>query len=228
MDAQAWDERYAEKQFVWSEGPNRFVEESLADLDPGRALDLAAGEGRNARWLASLGWEVTAMDFSSVAIEKGRARSGDLPITWVVGDALTDELPTCDLALLAYLQLPAEERAVAVRRAFECLDVGGHFFLVAHDSTNLDEGTGGPQDPAVLYTAEDVLADLHITDDEQHGVEVIRAERVARPVTADDEHAHTRHTDDEAPDPAGTGPVQHDGEPIRAWDALVHLVRVNR
>ena len=50
-----WDARYADSERVWSLGPNQFVEATLADLPPGRAVDLAAGEGRNAVWLASAG-----------------------------------------------------------------------------------------------------------------------------------------------------------------------------
>ena len=69
MDAGAWDERYAATGMVWSTGPNQFVERELQELPPGRALDLACGEGRNARWLAKRGWQVTAVDFSPVAIE---------------------------------------------------------------------------------------------------------------------------------------------------------------
>ena len=65
-----------------------------------------------------------------------------------------------DLVVVAYLQLPAAERRAANRNALESLRPGGTFLLVAHDSTNLAEGTGGPQDPAVLMTAADVLADL--------------------------------------------------------------------
>lgn len=208
MDARAWDERYAASELVWSAGPNRFVEAELADLRPGRALDLAAGEGRNALWLAEQGWNVTAVDFSVVGLDKGREvqsrhpRGRDLQVEWVHADVLTyDAGPVpYDLALLAYLQLPEDERRAAVRRAFTALGEGGTFFLVAHDSTNLTEGTGGPQDAAVLYTAEEVLGDL---DGERF--EVLRAERVRRVVPPDDEHR---------------------GEPDRtAYDALVRLVR---
>jgi SAM-dependent methyltransferase len=208
VDARGWDERYAATELVWSAGPNRFVEQELAGLRPGRALDVAAGEGRNALWLANRGWEVTAVDFSLVALDKGRQllegheRGRDLHVSWVHADVLTYEpgpVPF-DLAVVAYLQLAEEERRTAVRRAFGALAVGGTFFLVAHDTTNLTEGTGGPQDAAVLYTAEEVLGDL---DGERFDVE--RAERVERLVTADDDHR---------------------GEPDRtAWDALVRLVR---
>lgn len=197
MDAAAWNERYAATELVWSAGPNQFVESELAELAPGRALDLACGEGRNARWLDARGWQVTALDFSSVAIQKGRQLCGR--VDWVVGDALTAPLPDdVDLVVAAYLQLPPEERAVALRRAFSALAPGGVLLVVAHDSTNLTEGSGGPQDPRVLYTAGDVLLDLSGLD-----AVVVRAERVARTVASVDGHGS-----------AGT-----------AWDALVHVRR---
>ncbi len=182
MDAAAWDERYAGADLIWSAGPNQFVEAELSGLPPGRALDLACGEGRNGRWLAARGWEVTAIDFSPLAIEKGRRLSEQVGdgVRWVVGDALTTPLPgDLDLVVIAYLQIPGEERAVVVRRAFEALRSGGRLMLVAHDSSNLAEGTGGPQDAAVLYTAEDVLGYL-----DGHHFDVVRAERVAREVEA--------------------------------------------
>ncbi len=199
MDADAWDRRYADTELVWSADPNQFVAEELADLPPGRAVDLAAGEGRNAIWLAGRGWDVTAVDFSAVALDKGRQLAGDVPLSWQVADATTWRDPDAyDVVLLAYLQLPAEERRAAVRHAFEALREGGTLLVVAHDSTNLVDGTGGPQDPAVLMTAEDVLADLG----GQH-FEVIRAERVSRRVEQG-----------------------HGSDPDRlAWDCLVRLVR---
>jgi SAM-dependent methyltransferase len=206
VDSEAWDARYAVSELVWSATPNRFVAEALAAMPPGRALDLAAGEGRNALWLATLGWEVTAVDFSQVALDKGRAveqsLSLDHPVRWVRAD-VTSWSPDgdFDLAVVAYLQLPEDERAEAARRAFGALREGGELFWVAHDSTNLVEGTGGPQDPDVLMTAEDVLSDLG-----GQRFEVIRAERVERVVPQDDGHG---------------------GEADRtAYDCLVHLRKV--
>ncbi|MCW2791967.1 MAG: Methyltransferase type 12 [Nocardioides sp.] len=189
MDADAWDQRYAASDLVWSATPNQFVADELTDLTPGTAVDLAAGEGRNAIWLARRGWTVTAVDFSQVALDKGRQLAGDTPVTWVRADATTCSADsTYDLAVLAYLQLVARERRAAVRNAFAALRSGGTLFLVAHDSTNLVEGTGGPQDPAVLMTAEDVLSDLGGLE-----FDVIRAERVARRVTGPDEVVRTAH-----------------------------------
>lgn len=199
MDAHDWDERYAASELVWSAEPNEFVAAELSDLAPGRALDLAAGEGRNAIWLARRGWQVTAADFSQVALDKGRRLAGDTAIRWVCADATTWHEPAAyDLVLLAYLQLPAAQRRAAVRAAYDSLVVGGTLLVVAHDSSNLTEGTGGPQDPAVLMTPEDVLGDLAgRVYDVQH------AERVPRIV--------------------GDG---HGEEPARtAWDCLVRVVR---
>ncbi len=190
MDAAAWNERYAGTDLVWSATPNQFVAAELETLAPGRAVDLAAGEGRNALWLASLGWDVTAVDFAAAGLAKGRAVEETLgfahPVTWECADVLTwtADAPY-DLAVLAYLQLPAPERREAVRRAVAALRPGGTFLLVAHDTTNLTEGVGGPQDASVLMTAEDVLADLAGTD-----VEVLRAERVARHVQPSVEGGH--------------------------------------
>ena len=184
VDAEDWDERYAATDVVWSIEPNRFVAQEVADLPPGRAVDLAAGEGRNAIWLASRGWEVTAVDFSGVGIDKGRELAGDVEVDWVVADVLEWEPDApYDLALLIYLQVPAPQRREAVRRAHAALAPGGTLLVVAHDTTNLTEGVGGPQDASVLMTAEDVLADL-----EGLPHEVVRAERVERPVTVQEEH----------------------------------------
>ena len=193
MDAEAWDERYADSELVWSVEPNQFVAAECADLPPGRALDLAAGEGRNAIWLARRGWDVTAADFSQAGLDKGRRLAGELEIDWVCADVVTgvglDKLdhrtgldqPAYDLCVIAYLQLVADERRAAVRRGFASLKPDGTLLVVTHDTTNLTEGTGGPQDPSVLMTAEDVLDDLG-----GETYKVVRAERVERKV--DDGH----------------------------------------
>src|SRR3954469_9993816 len=107
MDARAWDERYAASELIWSATPNRFVQADLPSLPPGRAVDLAAGEGRNALWLADRGWHVTAVAFSRVHLDKGRALHEQhqhaqwLEVDGVVADVLSHELEpeTFDLAL---------------------------------------------------------------------------------------------------------------------------------
>ncbi|WP_243059174.1 bifunctional 2-polyprenyl-6-hydroxyphenol methylase/3-demethylubiquinol 3-O-methyltransferase UbiG [Nocardioides sp. SR21] len=180
MDASAWDARYAAADLVWSAEPNRFVEAELADLAPGRALDLAAGEGRNAIWLARRGWDVTAVDYSQVGLDKGRELAGGTVVRWVCADATTwDERASYDLTVMAYLQVPAADRRAAVQAGFASLRPGGTLLVVGHDSQNLTDGVGGPQDAGVLYTAPDLLEDLA-----GQRFDTIRADRVERPTDA--------------------------------------------
>jgi SAM-dependent methyltransferase len=181
MDRAEWDRRYVGSELLWSAKPNRFLVAEVSELAPGRALDLACGEGRNAVWLAERGWQVTGVDFSEVAIEKAvrLADACKVAVEWLVADLLRFQVPSeaFGLVLLFYLQLPARERQQIVRAAAEAVAPGGTFLLVAHDSRNLENGYGGPKEPAVLYTAEDVVADLN-------GLEVERSELVERPVDA--------------------------------------------
>ncbi|MDG2113307.1 MAG: class I SAM-dependent methyltransferase [Actinomycetota bacterium] len=182
-DAGVWDERYNQKDLVWSIGPNEFVERHLGGLKPGTAIDLAAGEGRNALWFASLGWSVAAVDFSAVAIERGRRLGEERGVTgveWVVGDALAWEPSmSVDLVVVSYLQLPGEQRLAAIRRAASWVKPGGTFFVIAHDQSNVESGHGGPQAVEVCWTPDEVVAELD-------GFEVSVAEVAERVVDTDD------------------------------------------
>jgi SAM-dependent methyltransferase len=192
MDSDAWDARYAAApDLVWSAEPNRFVMAELAGLPPGRALDLAAGEGRNAVWLAGRGWHVTGVDFSEVAVARGRdpARQHGVEVTWTVADVRGYEPPAggFDAVLVAYLHVPAADRAAGLARATAALAPGGTLLVVGHDRANLTVGIGGPQDPAVLYTPEEIAAELD-------GLRVDRAETARRPVPADGHTAEALDT----------------------------------
>lgn len=195
MDVTAWNERYSGTDLVWPATPNRWVVQELEGMPTGVALDLASGEGRNAVWLAEQGWSVTGVDFAENALAKAReqaariaAQTGqDLDVQWVQDDILRRELPSgaYDLVLLTYVQLEAWERREVVRRCTQALAPGGTLLVVGHDSTNLTDGYGGPQDPAVLCTARDLEDDLR--DYLGSGLlRIERADRVAREVDTDD------------------------------------------
>lgn len=187
--AQYWDERYRASASVWGAEPNRWVAQELADLPPGVALDLACGEGRNAVWLAARGWRVYGIDFSPVGLAKGAELEhrtlGRSEITWIEADATTFVAPEpADLALLSYLQLEAGPRRAAVRAAAAALAPGGTLLVIGHDSRNLTDGAGGPQDPGVLFTAADIADDLAGT-----GLRVDKAIEALRPVEGADRPA---------------------------------------
>ncbi|MFP5372098.1 MAG: class I SAM-dependent methyltransferase [Actinomycetes bacterium] len=179
MDAQAWDERYAQAR-QWSAEPNRLAAELIEPLPPGRALDLAAGEGRMALWLAGRGWEVEALDFSRTALERGRqAAPPGATVTWRVDDAVTAELGegAFDVVLVLYLHMPRDVVSGVLRRAARAVAPGGRLLLLGHDRANLDHGVGGPQDPEVLW-------DVKLLAEATRGFRHERVEQVRRDTEA--------------------------------------------
>jgi ubiquinone/menaquinone biosynthesis C-methylase UbiE len=163
VKAADWDDRYRASELVWSSTPNQFVVEYLSDVPAGAMLDLAGGEGRNALWFAERGWQAEVADFSSVAVERFLARAEQAGVAercaGTVADAtrLTDyAYEPFDLVVMAYLQIPASELAVAIAEAARVLGEAGLFFGVWHARENLDGGFGGPQDPRVLPTQEEL------------------------------------------------------------------------
>ena len=181
-----WNARYAGSELLWTAEPNRRFASEVEDLTPGRALDLACGEGRNAVWLAERGWKTIGVDFSDVALAKAErlAASRGVVVDWVLADVLEHEPErgAFELVTLLYLQLPHDELSEVLRSAVAALAPGGTLLVLGHDTRNLAEGHGGPRDASVLFTPEEVVAELA-------GLVVERAETVARPVTLEDGEA---------------------------------------
>ncbi|MFC9762749.1 class I SAM-dependent methyltransferase [Rhodococcus jostii] len=164
MDAAAWDERYSQSDLVWGAPPNAVVVERVTSLPRGRALDLACGEGRNAHWLATRGWEVTGLDYSAVAVDKARRVAAEAPrsvrerLDYRVADVTDSDLGgEYDLVLMIYLHLAPEERLQVVNRAISALKPDGILMILGHDTVNLSQGVGGPQDLEILYTPDDLV-----------------------------------------------------------------------
>lgn len=183
MSAEDWDARYRDAELLWTAEPNRFVAAELDGVAPGRALDLAAGEGRNAVWLAERGWTVTAVDFSPVALDKGRAlaRARGVEVDWLVEDVTAWQPPpeAFDAVVVAYLHLPATPLARTLRAAAAAVAPGGLLVAVGHDRDNAEHGYGGPPDPSILWDAGTLVQWLP-------GLVVERAEQVTRAVDTDE------------------------------------------
>ncbi len=183
-DADVWDQRYSAPDLVWGAEPNRRLVTEVEALPPGRALDLGGGEGRNAVWLASRGWDVTIVDFSRAGLDRARemAQRAGVPLTDVLAD-LGEYVPPAgsyDLAIVMYLQVPGPVLRTAVAGAARALAPGGTFLLIGHDAENLERGHGGPRDPAILQSPDQVAGFLG------QGMEVLAAERIDRPVNTPD------------------------------------------
>ena len=179
MERQDWNRKHGEAGLLFGAEPNRFLVAEAAGLAPGRALDLACGSGRNAVWLAAQGWSVLGVDFAGVALDQARALAADRGVEVAFDDAdLREWAPPArafDLVVVLYLQLPAAELGPILGRAADAVASGGTLLVVGHHSANIAEGSGGPKDPRVLYTAEEVAASLD-------GLEIEKADRVLRPV----------------------------------------------
>lgn len=179
MGSADWNERYKETPSLWGTNANVFVADVFSGRAPGRALDLACGEGRNALWLAERGWQVTGVDFSAAALAKARAQASARSVTveWVEADlaGYRPEPGAFDAVVIAYLHLPAPALARILAGAADALAPGGTLLAVGHDVTNPAEGVGGPQNPEILYTAEFLAAAVP-------SLKIQRAERVRRTV----------------------------------------------
>lgn len=164
-EAQAaeWDARYSERDgAMWSGRPNGRLQAEVADLTPGRALDVGCGEGADAIWLARSGWTVTAIDISDVAVSRAReaAELAGVVVEWVRGDALQTPFPAGSFDLVS-MQYPALSKAAgeaAVRALLDTVRPGGWLLAVYHDldDEHRDHMKSRGVDPADYIGADDL------------------------------------------------------------------------
>ncbi|MGI5520496.1 FAD-dependent oxidoreductase [Micromonospora sp. CA-259024] len=181
----AWEERYQSRPAVWSGRPNPQLVAEVADLAPGRVLDVGSGEGGDAVWLAERGWRVTAVDISTTALGRAAAHAdtagvGDR-IEFVHAD-LRDKPPAeeaYDLVSAQFMHLPPVQRRELFARLAAAVAPGGVLLIVGHHPSDLWTSGHRMHMPDMMYAAEDVAAEL---DPAQW--EVLTAE--ARPRTTTD------------------------------------------
>jgi SAM-dependent methyltransferase len=146
MDAARWDDRYRSSTALWSGAPNPQITTEVGPLDPGRALDCGCGEGADAVWLAETGWEVTAVDFSEVALTRAAGRAaargeevaGRITFTQRDLTAWVPPADSYDLVSVQFVHLPATERNVMHRRLGNAVAPGGILLLVGHHPLDLE------------------------------------------------------------------------------------------
>ncbi|MDQ1721176.1 MAG: hypothetical protein QOI26_910 [Pseudonocardiales bacterium] len=168
FDQAFWDERYRSQASLWSGEPNRYLVSEASELSPGTALDVGSGEGADAIWLAGRGWQVTAVDLSSVALERAAANAAAAGeqiagrIDWQHLDA-TDWDPgrgRYDLVSAQYLHLPAGQREPLFERLAAAVSPGGSLLIVGHHPSDLHTTMRRPRRPDVFFTGDEIAAAL--------------------------------------------------------------------
>ncbi len=161
--AAEWDARYSERDgAMWSGRPNGRLVAEVADLAPGRALDVGCGEGADAIWIARRGWTVTAIDISEVAVSRAGEAGGlaGAAVEWVCGDALQTPFParSFDFVSMQYPALPKAAGEAAVRGLLDAVRPGGLLLAVYHDLDDEHRGHMKSEgvDPADYVGADDL------------------------------------------------------------------------
>jgi thioredoxin reductase/SAM-dependent methyltransferase len=160
---QDWDERYRSGPQIWSGDPNPVLVTEVAGLPPGTAFDAGTGEGADACWLAAHGWQVTAADISSVALQRAadRADTLGLDITWLHADLTgTPALGTYDLVTAHYLHAPKTARESLFRHLAAAVAPGGTLLMVGHDPSDQATTMPRPHLAEMGWTAGELAASL--------------------------------------------------------------------
>ena len=182
MDRDFWEQRYSASDRVWSGDPNPQLVTEASELTAGTALEVGAGEGADSLWLASQGWSVTAVDISSVALDKGRAEAeardaeAAARITWTQADLTEGWTPPdrYDLVSAQFMHLPPEDRLPLYEQLAAAVIPGGHLLIVGHHPDDMHSSMHRPRVGSMYFTAEQLAAELG------EGWQVLRADRRPR------------------------------------------------
>jgi cyclopropane fatty-acyl-phospholipid synthase-like methyltransferase len=159
-----WDQRFAGKDYFYGTEPNVFFREKLDSLTPGRLLLPAEGEGRNAVYAARTGWTVDAFDYSREGMKKALqlASVHEVSINYHLADINRHDFGNriYDAVALVYVHLDPVNRPLFHKRVLNSLKPGGFLILEAFSLKQINNSTGGPKSPEMLYTREILKADF--------------------------------------------------------------------
>ena len=175
-----WNEKYSDPRFIYGIASNDFLKQSVHHFQPsGSILCIAEGEGRNAVWLAELGFNVTAVDASEVGLSKGLtlAKSKGVKVDWIHADLqhYNPGKQVWDGVVAIFAHLPPDLRSQVHADCVESLKEGGVLLLEAYTPEQLEFKTGGPSNPDWLMTPE-------ILEQELQGLTFERLQKVERKI----------------------------------------------
>lgn len=166
MSTDFWNDRYGSVELVYGLAPNDFLAEMSKHFpSAGDALDIGAGEGRNAMFLASLGFRTLAVDQSEVGMQKAMRLAGErgLPLQTQIADLRTfnAEPESFDVISSIFVHLPADIRRPLHAGVQRWLKPNGLYVLEVYAPDQIARTTGGPKDPAVFASLDEIVAELH-------------------------------------------------------------------
>jgi SAM-dependent methyltransferase len=196
FDEAFWDERYRSHSSLWSGKPNIHLISEASQLSPGTALDVGCGEGADAIWLAQRGWQVTAVDLSTVALQRAAAhaaQAGDeIPehIDWRHADlaAWDPGAARYDLVSAQYMHLPPGPRETLFRCLVASVRPGGSLLAVGHHPSDQQTTMPRPHMPELYFTGDEIIAYLDTGE-----WDVITNTAAPRPATDPDGRTITIH-----------------------------------
>ena len=162
-----WDQRYAQKEYVYGTEPNSFFKEQLLNLQAGKILLPAEGEGRNAVHAALSGWDVTAFDSSSMAIKKADsfAVAKSVKITYHNFSFEEANFPENTFDGIALIYAHAHNRKDNHKKIFKFLKAGGTIILEGFSKNQINNQTGGPQNSGMLFSEKELREDFSMLSD---------------------------------------------------------------
>jgi SAM-dependent methyltransferase len=159
-----WDQRYSAEEYAYGTNPNEFLEANVSYIPKGKVLSLAEGEGRNAVFLAKLGYSVTAVDASLVGLNKARklAEKNDVVVEFVHADLADYDLGEnrWDGIVSIFCPLPSSLREQLHKKVKAGLKQNGVFLLEAYTPDQLKHGTGGGNSADTMQTKESLSLEL--------------------------------------------------------------------
>jgi len=159
-----WDEVYDRPEYVYGTEPNDFLKHHYMALPKGKVLLLAEGEGRNAVFLARLGYSVTAVDLSPIGLNKAQllAKDNDVVIETICADLADFDLGEnkWDAIISIYCHLPADLRQSLHQRIEHAIKPSGIFLLEGYRPEQLNYKTGGPPLASMMISKETLMQEL--------------------------------------------------------------------
>lgn len=191
IGAQMWDERFSGEEYAYGKRPNAWLKERISELESkGLALFPADGEGRNAVWAATLGWDCEVFDLSSEGKRKCAllARENNVKVHYEVDDLELRNFSQqkYDLIACSWFHTPSDIRKEHMPRMLHSLNKNGHFIMEGYHKTQMERTSGGPKSLDLLFDTEEVLTEL--TGESAPEMEVLHSEHCQTELDESDLH----------------------------------------